>query len=104
MGGRCVACTGPGCGSMRWRRSARTAGVARTRSRSAAACSALSRADPVPSRSPADFDVALVRADNQGPLTLTGTNTWLLGRDPAWVIDPGPALPGHVAAVAAEVA
>ncbi|HEX7292262.1 MAG TPA: MBL fold metallo-hydrolase [Conexibacter sp.] len=49
-------------------------------------------------------DVALVRADNPGPFTLSGTNTWVVGRDPAWVIDPGPALPGHVAAIAAEVA
>lgn len=49
------------------------------------------------------LDIALVRAANPGPLTLTGTNTWVLGRDPAWVIDPGPALPAHVDAVAAEV-
>jgi glyoxylase-like metal-dependent hydrolase (beta-lactamase superfamily II) len=28
-------------------------------------------------------------------MTLTGTNTWLVG-DPAWVIDPGPAVPAHV--------
>lgn len=48
-------------------------------------------------------DVALVRADNPSALTLTGTNTWVLGRDPAWVIDPGPLLPAHVEAVAAEV-
>jgi glyoxylase-like metal-dependent hydrolase (beta-lactamase superfamily II) len=53
---------------------------------------------------PAAFDVALVRADNPSPLTLSGTNTWVLGRDPAWVIDPGPALDDHLAAVAAEVA
>ena len=46
--------------------------------------------------------VALVRADNAGPFTLSGTNTWLVGRDPCWIVDPGPALPGHVAAVAAE--
>jgi glyoxylase-like metal-dependent hydrolase (beta-lactamase superfamily II) len=51
----------------------------------------------------ADFDVALVRADNPGPLTLSGTNTWVLGRNPAWVVDPGPALPAHLDAVAAEV-
>jgi glyoxylase-like metal-dependent hydrolase (beta-lactamase superfamily II) len=50
-------------------------------------------------------DVALVRADNPGPFTLEGTNTWVFGRDPAWVVDPGPpGLDGHVAAVAAEVA
>jgi glyoxylase-like metal-dependent hydrolase (beta-lactamase superfamily II) len=51
-----------------------------------------------------DFDIALVRAGNPGPLTLSGTNTWVLGRDPAWVIDPGPALDSHVEAVAGVVA
>ena len=48
--------------------------------------------------------IARIRADNASPLTLTGTNTWVVGRDPAWVIDPGPALPEHLDAVAAEVA
>lgn len=52
----------------------------------------------------ADLDVELVRAENPGPFTLEGTNTWVLGRDPAWVIDPGPRLPAHVDAVAAAVA
>ena len=52
----------------------------------------------------ASHDVALVRAENPGPFTLSGTNTWVLGRDPAYVVDPGPDLPGHVDAVAAEVA
>lgn len=46
-------------------------------------------------------DVALVRADNPSALTLTGTNTWLVGRDPCWVVDPGPELDAHVAAVLA---
>jgi glyoxylase-like metal-dependent hydrolase (beta-lactamase superfamily II) len=50
------------------------------------------------------FDVALVRAANPGPFTLSGTNTWIVGRDPAWIVDPGPALPAHVDAVCAEVA
>jgi glyoxylase-like metal-dependent hydrolase (beta-lactamase superfamily II) len=45
--------------------------------------------------------VALVRADNPSPLTLSGTNTWVAGR---WVIDPGPALDAHLDAVAAAVA
>ena len=48
------------------------------------------------------FDVALVRADNPGPFTLTGTNTWLVGRDPCWVVDPGPLLDDHVEGVLAE--
>jgi glyoxylase-like metal-dependent hydrolase (beta-lactamase superfamily II) len=50
-----------------------------------------------------DYGVALVRAANPGPFTLSGTNTWVLGRDPAWVVDPGPALPEHLDAVAAVV-
>ena len=52
---------------------------------------------------PADHDVALVRADNPGLLTLEGTNTWVVGRDPAWVVDPGPLLDAHVDAVVEEV-
>ncbi len=47
---------------------------------------------------------ALVRAANPSPYTLDGTNTWVVGRDPAWVVDPGPALDGHLDAVAAAVA
>jgi glyoxylase-like metal-dependent hydrolase (beta-lactamase superfamily II) len=47
-------------------------------------------------------DVALVRAPNPGPFTLSGTNTWLVGRDPCWVVDPGPALEPHVEAIVAE--
>ena len=35
-------------------------------------------------------------------MTLSGTNTYVLGRDPAWVIDPGPDEPAHIAAVRAE--
>ncbi len=49
-------------------------------------------------------DIALVPADNPGPFTLTGTNTWIAGRDPCWIVDPGPALDEHVAAVLAEAA
>ncbi len=49
-----------------------------------------------------EHDVALVRAGNPGPFTLSGTNTWLAGRDPCWIVDPGPALDDHVAAVVAE--
>lgn len=41
-------------------------------------------------------DIVGVRASNPGPFTLTGTNSWIVGRDPAWLVDPGPALDEHV--------
>jgi glyoxylase-like metal-dependent hydrolase (beta-lactamase superfamily II) len=47
-----------------------------------------------------DYGVVLVRAANPGPLTLTGTNTWIVD---GWVIDPGPALDAHLDAVVAAV-
>lgn len=50
----------------------------------------------------ATADIGLVRADNPGPFTLEGTNTWLVGRDPCWVVDPGPSLDGHLDLVAAD--
>jgi glyoxylase-like metal-dependent hydrolase (beta-lactamase superfamily II) len=49
-------------------------------------------------------DVTRIRADNPGPLTLRGTNTWVAGNDPCFVVDPGPALDDHLDAVEAEVA
>lgn len=51
----------------------------------------------------AEHDVTLIRADNPSPLTLEGTNTYVVGRSPCWVIDPGPDLESHVAAVRTEV-
>ena len=44
-----------------------------------------------------------VRAGNPSPLTLDGSNCWVIGREPCWVVDPGPAIPAHVEAVAGEV-
>lgn len=50
-----------------------------------------------------DFDVVGVRADNPGPFTLTGTNSWIASHDPAWLVDPGPDLPEHVEQLAADI-
>jgi glyoxylase-like metal-dependent hydrolase (beta-lactamase superfamily II) len=47
-------------------------------------------------------DVGLVTADNPGPFTLQGTNTWLVGRDPCWVVDPGPDVEAHLQRVLAD--
>jgi glyoxylase-like metal-dependent hydrolase (beta-lactamase superfamily II) len=43
-----------------------------------------------------DYDILRLRAPNPSPLTLTGTNTWVVGRRPAWVVDPGPLIDEHV--------
>jgi glyoxylase-like metal-dependent hydrolase (beta-lactamase superfamily II) len=45
----------------------------------------------------AERQIARVLAPNPGPLTLEGTNSWVLGRSPAWVVDPGPASAEHLA-------
>ena len=45
---------------------------------------------------------SLVRADNPGPMTLEGTNTWILrapGSERSVVVDPGPMLEEHLRAV-----
>ncbi|MFI6759312.1 MBL fold metallo-hydrolase [Micromonospora sp. NPDC050417] len=49
--------------------------------------------------------VTLLRAPNPGPMTLDGTNTWLLrapGQETGVVIDPGPADEEHLARIAAQ--
>jgi glyoxylase-like metal-dependent hydrolase (beta-lactamase superfamily II) len=50
-----------------------------------------------------DHDVLGIIADNPGPFTLTGTNSWIVAREPAWLIDPGPELDAHLDAVSAEI-
>jgi glyoxylase-like metal-dependent hydrolase (beta-lactamase superfamily II) len=48
-------------------------------------------------------NIQLIRAPNPGPMTLDGTNTWLItdAAQGALVVDPGPAIPSHVDAVLA---
>jgi glyoxylase-like metal-dependent hydrolase (beta-lactamase superfamily II) len=48
-------------------------------------------------------DIVAIRAPNPGPFTLTGTNSWIVGRDPAWLIDPGPSIEAHLDALSAEL-
>lgn len=48
-------------------------------------------------------EIVAIRAPNPGPFTLSGTNSWIVGRDPGWVIDPGPQVASHLDAVAAEI-
>lgn len=48
-------------------------------------------------------DVVGIRAENPGPFTLSGTNSWIVGRAPAWVVDPGPAQTEHVDALVSEI-
>ena len=43
--------------------------------------------------------IQLLRAPNPGPFTGTGTNTYLLGDDALVIVDPGPDLPAHLAAL-----
>jgi glyoxylase-like metal-dependent hydrolase (beta-lactamase superfamily II) len=50
-----------------------------------------------------DFGIVGLRAANPGPFTLTGTNSWILGDDPGWLVDPGPALDSHIGQVLAEL-
>src|SRR6266508_3049012 len=48
---------------------------------------------------PVPPDVERLTAPNPSPMTLEGTNTYVVGRDPAVVIDPGPDDDGHIEAI-----
>jgi glyoxylase-like metal-dependent hydrolase (beta-lactamase superfamily II) len=45
------------------------------------------------------IDVERLTAPNPSPMTLDGTNTYIVGRDPAVVIDPGPDEATHIEAI-----
>ena len=47
-------------------------------------------------------DFERIVAPNPGPMTLEGTNTYVVGRDPCWVIDPGPEDHGHLDRIRSE--
>jgi glyoxylase-like metal-dependent hydrolase (beta-lactamase superfamily II) len=49
------------------------------------------------------IDLACLTAPNPSAMTLEGTNTYIVGRDPAVVIDPGPNDAGHIEAVRGAV-
>lgn len=53
---------------------------------------------------PGHDDIVRIVAPNPGPMTLEGTNTYLVGADPVWIVDPGPAIGSHVDAVRAAAA
>ncbi|SDE14429.1 MBL fold metallo-hydrolase [Limimaricola pyoseonensis] len=44
-----------------------------------------------------------LRAPNPSPMTERGTNSYLLGEDALCIIDPGPDMAGHLAALLAEI-
>jgi len=48
-------------------------------------------------------DLVGIRAANPGLFTLSGTNSWIVGRHPAWLVDPGPGLDEHVDALITEL-
>ena len=53
---------------------------------------------------PGHPEIVRIVAPNPGPMTLEGTNTYVVGDDPAYVVDPGPADERHLEAVRSAAA
>jgi|SRR5271165_3202722 len=49
------------------------------------------------------YGILRLRAPNPSPFTLTGTNTWVVGTEPAWVVDPGPLVQEHLERLSAAI-
>lgn len=49
------------------------------------------------------YGILHLRAPNPSPFTLTGTNTWVVGTEPAWVVDPGPLVEEHLERLSAAI-
>lgn len=60
-------------------------------------------APPAPPPGPLPGALRQVLAPNPSPMTGPGTTTFLLGRGEVLAIDPGPDLPGHLAAILAAL-
>ncbi|MEM8551987.1 MAG: MBL fold metallo-hydrolase, partial [Pseudomonadota bacterium] len=61
--------------------------------------------DPQYGRSvPVADGIHRISANNPGPFTGAGTNTYILGTDEVMVVDPGPNDPAHVEAIVSAVA
>ena len=48
-------------------------------------------------------DIIGIRAPNVGRFNVSGPNSWIVARNPAWLIDPGPDFNEHVAALLLEL-
>jgi glyoxylase-like metal-dependent hydrolase (beta-lactamase superfamily II) len=51
---------------------------------------------------PGHPEILRIVAPNPGPMTLSGTNSYVVGSGPAYVVDPGPDDEGHIAVLRAE--
>jgi glyoxylase-like metal-dependent hydrolase (beta-lactamase superfamily II) len=51
----------------------------------------------------AHYDILRLRAPNPGLFTLSGTNTWVVGRQPTWIVDPGPLRDEHIKRMLAAI-